>query len=124
MRHGEVSQMVAQHVRMTLDWTVPPGEVTVVNAALNSLMVTTRQSPGCLSCVLSTQLGDRAGFHYVEEWRTEADLIHQLRSRRFSKLAHLMEGATERPHIEFTVNGETRGIEYAEEVCGPLGNLS
>ena len=115
MRHGEVSEMVEQHARMTLEWSVPPGELTVINAALNSLMITTRQAPGCVSCVLSTQLGDRAGLQYIEEWKTEADLINQLRSSRFSKLAHLMEGATEPPHIEFSVHGETLGIEYAEQ---------
>ena len=114
--------MVAQHIRMTVDWYVAPGEVTAINAALNSLMVTTRVAPGCVGCTLSTRLGDQAGFHYVEEWKTEADLINQLRSNRFTKLADLMEHATERPYVEFSVRGETRGIEYAEEVRGHQGN--
>jgi hypothetical protein len=33
-----------------------------------------------------------------------------------------MEGATERPHIEFSVGGETRGIEYAVKVREQQGN--
>jgi quinol monooxygenase YgiN len=113
--------MVAQLVRMTLDWTVTPGEVTAINAALNSLMVATRVVPGCLGCTLSTRLGEQAGFHYVEEWQSEGDLINQLRSNRFTKLADLLERANRRPHVEFVVRGETRGIDYAEEVRGQQG---
>ena len=110
--------MVGQHVRMTVVWSVTPGKVTTINAALNSLMVATRVVPGCIGCTLSTELGDQAEFQYIEEWKTEADLINQIRSSRFSKLAHLMEHATERPRVEFVVRGESHGIEYAEEVRG------
>ena len=105
-------------VRMTADWTVTPGEIEVLSAAMQSLMVATRAEPGCVSCSLSTQLGERTGFHYEEEWKTENDLKQQLRSGRFAKLAHLMESARERPRIEFLLPDGTRGIEYAEEVRG------
>ena len=105
-------------VRMTADWTVSRGEMEVVSAAMQRLMIATRAEPGCVSCSLATQLGERTGFHYEEEWRTEDDLIMQLRSGRFAKLAHLMESAMERPRIEFLLPGGTRGIEYAEEARG------
>ena len=39
MRHDEVSGMVEQHVRMTLDWSAPPGEMTSLNAALRDFNV-------------------------------------------------------------------------------------
>ena len=108
--------MVTQTIRMTLEWAVPSGEVAAINTALQSVMVDTRATPGCVACSLSTQLGERAGIHYEEQWRTEDDLIVHLRSGRFAKLAHLMESATERPRIEFSLPGGTRGMEYAEEV--------
>jgi quinol monooxygenase YgiN len=69
--------MVAHHVRMIVDWSVTPGEVTAINAALNSLMVTTRVAPGCMCCTLSTRLGDEAGFHYVEEWKGRSTVTQQ-----------------------------------------------
>jgi quinol monooxygenase YgiN len=109
---------------MTVQWFVPRGEVGAINSALHVLMVATRAEPGCLSCLLSTQLGDRAGFTYVEEWKTEEDLAMQLRSVRFAKLAQLLESAMERPSIEFTLPGGTRGIDYAEEVRGRRGEAS
>ena len=103
---------------MTVEWSVPRGEMGAITSAMNSLMVLTRAEPGCLGCTLSTQLGDRAGFEYTEEWRAEDDLIQQLRSGRFAKLAHLLESALEHPRIEFSLPGGTRGMEYAHEVRG------
>jgi quinol monooxygenase YgiN len=113
--------MAPQKVRMTVKWLVPRGEMGAINVALHSLMVATRAEPGCLSCSLSSEMGERTGFTYVEEWKTEQDMGAQLRSVRFAKLAHLMESATEPPSVEFTLPGGTRGIEYAEEVRG--GNV-
>jgi quinol monooxygenase YgiN len=101
---------------MTADWTVSPGETEPLSAAVQSVMVATRAQPGCVSCSLSTQLGERTRFHYEEEWRTESDLNLQLNSGRFARLAHLMESSMERPRIEFQLPDGTRGIEYAEEV--------
>jgi len=105
-------------VRMTADWTVSPGETELVGAAIQRLMITTRAQPGCVNCSLNTRLGGRTGFHYEEEWRTEDDLIKQLRTGEFAKLAHLMESAIERPCIEFLLPSGIRGMDYAEEVCG------
>jgi quinol monooxygenase YgiN len=108
--------MSPQPCRMTLEWSVSRGEMEMINAALQSVMLATRAEPGCTACALSTRLGDRAGFTYVEEWRTEEDLVTQLRSSRFSKLAHLLESATEPPNVEFSLPEGKRGLEYAEEV--------
>jgi hypothetical protein len=94
-----------------------------ISAALHILMVATREEtrlPGLLSFVRD---GRTAGFNYVEEWKTEEDLIAQLRSDRFAKLGHLMEGATESPTVEFSLPGGTRGIDYAEEARGRQGEM-
>jgi quinol monooxygenase YgiN len=101
---------------MTVQWLVPPQESGAIAAAIHGLMVVARTEPGYVSCNLSTELGDRAGLRYVEEWKDEDDLKRQLRSDRFSKLAELIERATEHPRIEFSLPGGVRGLEYAEEV--------
>jgi quinol monooxygenase YgiN len=108
--------MAHEEVRMTVRWVVPGGEVGAINAALHTLMVATRAEPGCLGCSLSTDMGERPTFTYVEDWKLEQDLVSHLRSPRFAKLAQLIENATERPRIEFSLPGGIRGIEYAEEV--------
>ncbi len=115
--------MASQQVRMTVEWSVPRGEMGAINSAMQTLMVATRAAPGCVECSLSTQLGERAGFQYQEEWRTEEDLVVQLRSGRFAKLAHLVESASERPRIEFHLPGGKRGMEYAEEVRRTHGEV-
>jgi len=101
-------------VRMTLEWFVPPRESGRILAALHALMVAARSEPGYVACHLSTEMGERAGLRYTEDWAEEEDLRRQLRSDRFSRLAELMEHATEQPKIEFTLPYGVRGLEYAE----------
>jgi quinol monooxygenase YgiN len=101
---------------MTLQWFVRPQESGPITAALHALMVAARAEPGCVSCQLSTEIGDKAGLRYVEEWKDEGDLKRQLRSSRFSRLAELVERATEQPRVEFALAGGVRGLEYADEV--------
>ena len=86
-------------------------------------MVEARAQRGCLGCRLATEMGDRVGLQYVEEWREEADLKREIRSARFARLAELMERATERPRIEFRLPGGIRGLDYAEEVRLQSGGL-
>ena len=113
--------MTTQHIRMTLKWSVARGMLSAISTALNSLLPETRAQPGCLSCVFSTELGAHAVFTCIEEWATEKDLKSELRSNRFTHLAQLLESALERPRVEFSLPTGTRGIEYAEEVRGSLG---
>jgi quinol monooxygenase YgiN len=113
---------LAPSVRMTMKWLVPPPESGPITAALHALMVAARVEPGCVSCNLSTQMGDKAGLHYEEIWEDEEDLKRQLRSIRFSRLAELVERATERPEIEFVLEGGVRGLDYAEEVLNSEGS--
>jgi len=103
-------------VRMTVQWRVAPQESGPITSAVHALMILVRAEPGCLSCHLSTEMGDRAGLRYMEEWRNEVDLKRQLQSDRFTRLAELMERATEAPRIEFDIPGGIRGMEYAIEV--------
>ena len=108
-------------VRMTVQWFVPSPESGPILAALHALMVAARAEPGCIGCHLTTEMGDRAGLCYTEEWKEEGDLKRQLRSNRFSRLAELMERATEQPRVEFTLPCGVRGLEYAEAMRQELG---
>jgi quinol monooxygenase YgiN len=116
--------MAPQEIRMTVQWFVQPARMGVIHTALNTLMVATRAEPGCSGCSLQTELGARAGFTYMEAWTTERDLKSQLRSPRFAQLANLMESAVERPRVEFSLPGGTRGLEYADEVRKHAGGAS
>jgi quinol monooxygenase YgiN len=108
--------MLPPEARMTVQWFVPRGSVRAIGTALSDLLVMTRAEPGCTGCFLSTQMGEHAGFKYIEEWETESGLKRQLCSDRFAKLAQLLESATAPPHVEFSLPGGLRGLDYADAV--------
>ena len=103
-------------VSLTATWSVPSNEARSVAAALQMLVGSTRAQPGCEGCEVTTEIGDVAVIHYIERWKTEADLQRQVRSVRFSSLAELLERATVTPVVRFSLIGRTRGLDYADEV--------
>jgi quinol monooxygenase YgiN len=103
---------------MIVQWFVSPHEAERITAALHALMVAARSEPGYVCCSLSTEMGQRAGLRYVEEWNGEVHLQRQLRSTCFVRLAELIERAVERPVVEFALPGGVRGLDYVEEVRG------
>jgi quinol monooxygenase YgiN len=106
-------------IRMKVTLRVTPGETASITTALQTLMARTRGEPGCTGCSLSTSLSARTEIRYVTDWKSEADLQHQIRSIDFARLAELMEHATEAPTVEFALPTGVRGLEYAEEVRRP-----
>ena len=110
--------MTSQPCRITIRWSVPPGEARPITSTLQGLMASTRTEPGSTGCSLTTEMGAQVAINYVEDWKTEGDLKRQLRSDRFAALAELMEQASEHPTIEFALAGSTRGLDYAREVRG------
>lgn len=101
---------------MVLEWRVAPGQAGPITAALNSVMLATRRTRGCLGCSLSTDMSDLVTLRYVEDWESEEGLRRQVQSERFGALVVLVESATETPHIEFVLPDGTRGLDYATEV--------
>lgn len=103
-------------VRMIVEWFVPLGQARPITNALNSLMVDTRATRGCVGCFISTGIKDQGTVRYIEEWQTEEDLRRRLESSAFSGLTALIEGAAELPRIEFMLPGGMRGLDFLQEV--------
>ena len=81
--------------------------------ALRFLALGTRLEPGCVQCLAWT---DRDWtVHYVEEWATEADMRHRVRSDRFTSLLGVVESAQE-PRVQFDFVTTSRGLDYVAEV--------
>lgn len=110
--------MVPTRVRMTVEWFVPIGQTRPITIALHSLADETRTAHGCLGCSVSTDITNRGTVSYTEEWQTEEDLRRRLLSASFPKLVTLVENATQRPRMEFTLSQGTRGFDFVEEVLG------
>jgi len=103
---------------MSVEFRVPVGQTRPITMALHSLASDVRGWPGCISCMVSTDIGNRGVVRYVEEWRTEEDLRQRLQSDSFLQLVTLLEDATQPPNIEFALARETRGVDFVEEVRG------
>jgi quinol monooxygenase YgiN len=112
--------MASSVVTMSLRWNVPLGESRCITDALHRVMAAARAQFGCIGCSVTTHVGRHVGVEYIEEWSSEADLIRELKSDRFTSLAALMESATEPPFVEFSLPHATRGLDYVEEVRGEL----
>lgn len=108
--------MESAPVSMTVTWCVPAREAQSVTTALQALMMHTRAQPGCAGCSLSTEMGPEVVIHYLERWKSETDLRHQVRSNRFTTLAELLEHAAKDPVVEFALAEGTRGLDYASEI--------
>jgi quinol monooxygenase YgiN len=108
--------MFATRVRMIIEWLVPLGQTRAITMALHSIAGESRTERGCVGCSVSTDIGNSGVVRYVEEWLTEEDLRKRLRSETFSSLVTLIEDATQRPEIQFTLPHETRGFDFVEEV--------
>jgi quinol monooxygenase YgiN len=108
--------MLSTGVRMTIEWHMPLGQTRPITMALHSLAADTRTTRGCIGCSVSTDIGKRGTVRYVEEWQTEDDLKRRVQSDTFSQLVTLIDDATQPPRIEFSLDRETRGLDFVEEV--------
>jgi quinol monooxygenase YgiN len=109
---------MALHVTMTMQWLVPVGRARLMTEALHSLMASTRSEPGCITCSVTADVGDKGRIRYSEEWQSEDALQRQFQTDRFRSLVALVEDGTEPPIIEFVLPGGRRGLDYVEDVCG------
>ncbi len=92
----------SSRVGMSIKWLVPLGQTRALTMALHSVAEATRGTHGCVSCSVTTDIGNRGEVHYTEEWLTEDDLRERLRSDTFDSPVHAdgrrHAGATHRVH--------------------------
>jgi quinol monooxygenase YgiN len=99
-----------------VQWRITPAEARPITEALHALMFAAQTERGYVNCSVSTELGELAQLDYREEWQTEEDLQHQLRTARFAKVAELIEAASQPPSVQFHLAGVVHGLEYVEEL--------
>lgn len=103
---------------MTLRFHVPVARTLPIVVALHSLATESRAFPGCLGCLVSSNIGEHGTVRYVETWENEGDLRRRLLADRFLHLTSLMEteDAIHPPEIEFNLASTTRGFDFVREV--------
>jgi quinol monooxygenase YgiN len=108
--------MFSTPVRMIVEWYVPTGQARPVTMALHALASETRTMRGCLGCSVATDLANKGTVRYTEEWLSEPDLRDRLRADTFGQLLAMMEETTSPPVVEFVLDHEKRGLDFATEV--------
>lgn len=88
---------------------------------LRFLMTTTRLDPGSLDC--SAWAERDCNVYYAESWATELDARRRIKSTGFTSLLSVMECATAPPVVRFDFIGQTRGLDFVEEVRRGFGKV-
>ncbi len=84
-------------------------------AALQSLERQAKLERGCVEVHLFAECHDPRSLYYSEMWDTEENLCLMLCSEHFTRLAELMETATEPPVLDFRTIAAIRGLEFAQQ---------
>lgn len=105
-------------VRFTVTFAAVGNESWRLLDALRPLIAATHPGHGCLAWALSlsSEAGDSPRLRYSEDWSSEVELRHRVRSDHFPRLLAVMEAALVRPQIVFELPGGSRGLEYVEEL--------
>jgi quinol monooxygenase YgiN len=101
-------------VQLVLRMAVPSGRESALSRTLRAIMLPAQLNRDCVGAQLYVEVGNASAFYYVEEWLTEAHLIREIRSPRFSRLLEAMESAGKAPSLEFRFVQNTRGLEFVE----------
>ena len=77
-----------------------------------------RVQPGCLRCDLYQDIENRDTVTLVEEWESQAELDHRLRSEEYRAVLESIELAQEQPVIHFDTVTRRAGLEIVESARG------
>ena len=77
-----------------------------------SLLGPTSAAAGCVNCGFYRDAQNENTLCYVEDWQTEEDLQHHIRSDDFRKFLALIDLSSKPPELKFHMVCETFGIEY------------
>src|SRR5262245_26497626 len=103
-------------VRLSLHLVARHSERRSLAAAFRTIMLQAVSDAGCISCQLSSDLGDPDVLRYVERWTSETQLRDQIQSKRFDTLIALMEASAEPPRLEIELVTRSYGLEYVHAV--------
>jgi quinol monooxygenase YgiN len=103
-------------VRLSIVFTASSGRAAQeLLDVLRFLEPATRLESGCLQCCNWIDMDPTV--HHMEDWASEADLRHRVRSEDFTPLLEMVEAAQE-ARVQFDFVAATRGLDYVAEVRG------
>jgi quinol monooxygenase YgiN len=106
-------------IRCTLRLLVSEAHRRQVVASLTPLIGWTRVEPGCRGCHLLADLDEPRAIVLTEEWETQGDLDHHLRSEDYRRVLEAIELSEEAPEIRFDTVETSGGFEVVEAARMP-----
>jgi quinol monooxygenase YgiN len=106
--------LITSTIRITVSEN-PNGEIVRV---LRSMIEPTRVETGCISCGLYKDLHDPSIIVWAEEWNTQDDLEHHLRSPQYKKILAAFDMSNAQPDMRFNTVVETKGMQLIAEARG------
>ena len=88
-------------------------EADAIRGFLVGLLGPTRVQPGCLGCTLATE-SEPDALVYTEIWASKVELLHRLRSEKYSKVLAAMELSTREPDLCVYEVIDRHGMELIE----------
>jgi quinol monooxygenase YgiN len=82
---------------------------------LLSVVGPTLAQPGCLRCEVGEGIHNES-ILFIEEWKTEADLVRHLGSSLYARVLAAMEFSVSPPEVFFFDRARSRGLELVEGI--------
>ena len=105
-------------ITATLRLTASKKQKGEIVRLLRSLIEPTRVQTGCTSCGLYKDLHDPGVIIWVEEWNTQDDLEHHLRSPQYKKILAAFDMSNSQPDMRFNTVVETKGLQLIAKARG------
>jgi len=103
---------------MTLDITAQGRKRHEIIETLRQISRPVKTLPGCRGCRICQDINTKNILTYVEEWETESDLEHRIRSDQFRKVLEVMEFSSAPPELRFLTVTQNIGLETVEMIRG------
>ena len=105
-------------ITSTIRITAPENTDGEIVRVLRSLIEPTRVHAGCISCGLYKDLHDPSVIIWLEEWTTQDDLEHHIRSPQYNKILAAFDMSSTQPDMRFDTVVETQGMQLIAEARG------
>jgi quinol monooxygenase YgiN len=102
-------------IQAMIEMEFAPDRVDEALLILRSIVERTRADAGCLGCSVYQDTEMKNRIIFAQEWRSEEDLQHHLRSKEYQKVLLVVEMASRPPEIRFDTITSSSGVETIEK---------
>ena len=103
-------------VTCTIDMDFQPEDLEKAVGLLVSGTGCTEATPGCRSCTVTHDVGEKNQVRYSEEWDGKAAFVRHLRSEEFRRILVAMDMCSSEPLVRIGNISGRIGLQYLREL--------